>query len=539
MKSHAASSLLPQRAISIAGCLSIVGPLTLLAGVACTSNAGEGEQVIQSAIVGGNESVPGKYPWMAQISVKPPGGSTFVPACGGALIAPNWILTAAHCLYEGGTALPVGSFRVTLGEHTLDTTEPSEQIKNVVEAVPHPNFASPSIDDIGLLRLDSNAQLNQRVQILRLAVDGDAVNQTAWISGWGSTLAGGGGGPSNVLKELFTQVVGFDDHVFPDVTCREVAQHYLSTDPSISRDLNNGDLCIAINYGDGTQNATCYGDSGSPLVAYRSSVCAEEIGILVTGDYLCSKYNITMRISTRLDWIRSKVPSVASSNVYEAESMAHSTGGSYPNGWNIWANGYASFSKTFVGGLTQMVVTAAGQYGNGWPIMQVTVNGTVVYTQTVGSSTFADYPFVFNAPSGNAEVRVNFTNDYVSGQIDRNLLLDKVKVVYNTCATANPLNAQVNVYDDWGTGYCARVKLTNLGATATTSWHALVDTGNSSVYQSWNAGVISGTGTHSISSVAWNGPINPGASYDQTGFCANRAAGTNTMPTIVNSFGNY
>ncbi len=122
-------------------------------------------------------------------------------------------------------------------------------------------------------------------------------------------------------------------------------------------------------------------------------------------------------------------------DVYEAETMTHSTGNAYTEGWNIYSNGYASFTHAFAGGAQQLTVRAAGQFAaNSWPNMRITVGGNQVYETLVQSSGWTDYTFWVNRAPGNAEVRVNFTNDYffqppTGPAVDRNLFLDKVTVV--------------------------------------------------------------------------------------------------------------
>ena len=49
-----------------------------------------------SRIVGGATAEPNEYPWQASLQYR--SGTRWYHFCGGSLIAPNWILTAAHCL---------------------------------------------------------------------------------------------------------------------------------------------------------------------------------------------------------------------------------------------------------------------------------------------------------------------------------------------------------------------------------------------------------------------------------------------------------
>jgi secreted trypsin-like serine protease len=142
-------------------------------------------------IVGGHNATE-QYPWMASLQ------RAGQHSCGGSLIAPQWVLTAAHCV-QGAAPADLG-LRIGSPDHTTGGT-----VARVSEIVVHPDYATKNPNgDIALLRLD-RAVSQTPVQIADAS--GDAGTQSR-IIGWGLTCpVRGCGEPPAQLQETETRVV--------------------------------------------------------------------------------------------------------------------------------------------------------------------------------------------------------------------------------------------------------------------------------------------------------------------------------------------
>ncbi|XP_051711119.2 plasminogen [Oryctolagus cuniculus] len=223
-------------------------------------------------VVGGCVANPHSWPW--QISLRTRTGQHF---CGGTLIAPEWVLTAAHCLEKYPRP---SAYRVILGAHKEVNLELDVQDIDVAKL-----FLEPSRADIALLKLSSPAVITDKVIPACLPSSNYVVadRTECYITGWGETQGTYGAG---LLKEAQLPVI-------ENKVCNRF--EYLNGR------VRSTELCAGHLAG-GTDS--CQGDSGGPLVCFeKDKYILQGVTSWGLGCARPNKPGVYVRVSRFVDWI--------------------------------------------------------------------------------------------------------------------------------------------------------------------------------------------------------------------------------------------
>ncbi|RLV93759.1 hypothetical protein DV515_00013354 [Chloebia gouldiae] len=231
-----------------------------------------GQSVRTPRVLGGSPAAIEAWPWQVSLQYRKE------HICGGSIIGPGWVLTAAHCFTNNPI---VQSWRVKAGSDLLSGAA-TIAVEKVFLAEVTP--ASPKDNDIALVKLRSPVHYSDSTKPICLPYFDEelAPGTPLWVVGWGYTEERG------KLSERLQQA---EVELIDKRSCNLAAYHGDVTDRMLCAGLPQGGV------------DTCQGDSGGPLL--YSGGHWQVVGIVSWGQGCGTPSTPGVYTSVRayLDWI--------------------------------------------------------------------------------------------------------------------------------------------------------------------------------------------------------------------------------------------
>ncbi len=258
-------------------------------------------------IIGGEKAAPGEFPWQVALLDATVSNTYRAQYCGGALIAPDWVVTAAHCVVDGRTISAPGEVDILVGTTSLASGGTRVDVDRVVV---HGRY-NPRTDenDIALLRLSepvgvATLPVLTRADEARLSAAGTLATAT----GWGNTSIRGEDFPVDLRKVRLPLVT--------NRVCNGPRAYAGAVRPKM--------LCAGFAAGG---KDTCQGDSGGPLVVPDGDGGFVLAGITSWGAACAApnKYGVYTRVARFATWIDKVLATPRRGSPTRVSTAAHAT----------------------------------------------------------------------------------------------------------------------------------------------------------------------------------------------------------------------
>lgn len=213
-------------------------------------------------VEGGTNADKGEWPWMVYLQLLIKGSLLF---CGGTIVSPRFILTAAHCVFD--VEIEKGD-KVVVKANEYDVKNKDETVKQsirVQKIILHPKYRpSTQRADIALLMLRKDLVLGPGVAPICLPPEGDYEDLNTIVLGWGS-LSFTGKDPRKLQKGTLMVT-----------SLKECKKNYTSLESKYI--ITKKHVCTAAPGVD-----SCLGDSGGPVVMQLGTLWYQ-LGIVSFGE---------------------------------------------------------------------------------------------------------------------------------------------------------------------------------------------------------------------------------------------------------------